>query len=118
MAYFMAFAMIPASIIVSQSMVSSGRKRLAAKPSTNDSTDLLNLYQVKLIVSGALSESVGNLAAIAFLIERQAGTLGLALACVIAVAILFPRQEQVEEWLDDQRQRLEQEREFSELPNE
>jgi hypothetical protein len=104
--------LISVSVIVPSRVVASARKQLAAKAPSGDVAGLAAIYQIKTIVSGALREGIGNFAAVAFMLERQPIALGLAFACVIAVAALFPTRERVERWIDDQLVRLGQEREF------
>lgn len=111
-ACFLACIQFPLSLIVPSQVVASGRKQLATKPPADDTFALMNLYQTKTIITGALRQGVGFLAAIAFMIERQPISLGLAVVCMVAVAVLFPTRERVDQWLDDQLVRLSQEREF------
>jgi hypothetical protein len=113
-AYLFAGGLIPLSVIVPSLIVASGRKRLAGKAPapSGDVAGLVDLYQTTTIISGALREGVGHFAAVAFMIEQQAIALGLAFACVVAVAALFPTRERFERWVDDQLVRLNQEREF------
>ena len=106
--------MIPLSVIVPQLTVASARKALASwiSPEQGDVVGLINVYQTKTIISGAIREGIGHLAAIAFMLERSPIALGLAFVLLITVAVLFPTRGRLETWLDDQLGRLSQEREF------
>jgi hypothetical protein len=109
-----AVGMMPLSVIVPQLTVASGRKALASQPPSKegDVAGLINVYQTKTIITGALRQGIGNFAAIAFMIERSPIALGLTFVLLITVAILFPTRDRLESWIDDQLGRLSQEREF------
>ena len=110
--YLFAVMLIPMSVVIPSQIVASARKGLVKKTPSDDVDALTNLYQTKTIISGAMREGVGHFAAITYMIEHQVMSLGLALACVVAEAALFPTRERVDRWIEDQLGRLAQEREF------
>ena len=71
---------------------------------------LLSVFQQSTIVSAALFEGCAFLATIAYLIEGNPLSLGLAVLLAVAVAAHFPTQSRAIAWVERQMQRLEQEK--------
>lgn len=66
------------------------------------------LYQTRLIVRMALLEGAAFFALIAYLLEGQPLSLGLAGGLLFAMLGLFPTRAGIEAWVETQRSRMEQ----------
>jgi hypothetical protein len=75
-----------------------------------DAGRLFVLYQTKTIVGAALIEGVAFFMMIAYLAERQALALGIAIALILAVAAHMPTRTGVVHWIEDQLRLVEEER--------
>src|SRR5262249_29481905 len=73
---------------------------------TSDTAVLLGTYQSTRIIALALLEGAALLAAISYLLEGQAWTLGLALAALALMLSQFPTEARVRSWLQQQEDRL------------
>ena len=83
----------------------SGPETIAA-----DNRQLAMVYQQKLIVGCAMDEGPAFFAAAAYLIEKNPLALGLALILVGAIILRFPTRRRIEHWVEEQREKLEVER--------
>ncbi len=116
-------------MIVPNAMVAQGRRRIAAghrTPSagagavdfgafierTGDAGHLMVLFQTKTIVSAALFEGIAFFAIIVFMVTQSMIALGIAIAMILGVMLLFPTHSAVSHWIDDQLAMLQQERSF------
>jgi hypothetical protein len=75
-----------------------------------DAQYLLPVYQLKTIVSAAMFEGLGFFAMIAYLIERNPISLGIAVAMILGVAAHFPTQGRIISWVDRQLEAVEVEK--------
>jgi hypothetical protein len=105
-----ALIVIPLSIVVPTLITDSRRKQLVKTPPEQDRHELITTYQTQKIVGGALNEGVAFFTAIAYFVERNPVALGLTLLLILGIVARFPTSSKVEEWLEDQFQKLSQER--------
>ena len=75
-----------------------------------DARYLLPVYQLKTIMSAAIFEGLGFFATIAYLIERNPISLGVAIAMIVGVAAHFPTQGRIVGWVQRQLEAVEVER--------
>ena len=75
-----------------------------------DARYLLPVYQTKTIVSAAMFEGLGFFATIAFLVEGNPISLGVAVAMILGVAAHFPTQGRVVAWVQRQLEAIEVEK--------
>jgi hypothetical protein len=75
-----------------------------------DAKYLLSVFQQGTIVSAALFEGCAFFATIAYLIEGNPLSLGLAVLLVLAVAAHFPTQSRAIAWVERQLERLQEEK--------
>jgi hypothetical protein len=104
--------MVPFSVILPSLLATSARKRLAPCDPSGDIAALASVFQTRLIVSAALVEAAGNMAAIAYLLEHHPAALGVALGLWLVITTWFPLGGAVERWVENQRDKLNQEREL------
>jgi hypothetical protein len=71
---------------------------------------LLPVYQMKTIASAAMFEGLGFFATIAYLIERNPISLGVAVAMILGVAAHFSTQGRVIAWVQRQLEAVDGER--------
>lgn len=129
---YMAFALgIPGflfSIIVPKVIATAERRKIArgtwGQPADsqvkaskdfsegNDTAKLIAVFQTQLIIGAALNEGPAFFALIAYMLERNPLSLGLAVFLILGVAVRFPTQIRVEQWIDNQLQLILQERQF------
>lgn len=74
----------------------------ASSVNTREAGALLADYQVRQIIMGALLEGPGFFNVTAYQMEREAYTLGIVVAILIALAMLIPTRGRVERWLEDE----------------
>jgi hypothetical protein len=92
------------------------RRTLAQIPELNvnnpreDLGPLLGAYQTQMIVGAALCESGAFFAAICYFLEGSPFVLVVALIALAALASHFPSATSVEQWVDEQRERIERQR--------
>jgi hypothetical protein len=67
------------------------------------------LYQTRMLIRAAPVESAAFLNLIAYLVEGQAFSLGIAVGLLLVLVSQFPTREGVERWIDAQRDRVAQE---------
>jgi hypothetical protein len=77
-----------------------------------DAGRLFLLYQTKTIIGAAMIEGITFFMLIAYLAERQAVALGIAVALILAVAAHMPTRTGVIHWIEDQLRFVEEERAF------
>src|SRR5262249_15847899 len=68
------------------------------------------LYQTRMLIRAAPVEGAAFLNLIAFLVEGQAFSLGIALGLLLVLILQFPTRDGVERWIETQRERIAQER--------
>ncbi|MGO9113587.1 MAG: hypothetical protein ACLP9L_30515 [Thermoguttaceae bacterium] len=73
-------------------------------------TYLLSIVQTKTIISGALFEGMAFFATIAYLIEGNPISLGLAVLMIVCVAAQFPTRSRIVSWVERQIGAIEQEK--------
>jgi hypothetical protein len=105
-----ALMVIPLSIVVPTLLTDSRRKQIAKTPPPHDRPELIATYQTQKIVGGALNEGAAFFTAIAYFVERNPVALGLTVLLILGIVARFPTRAKVEEWLEDQLQKLSQER--------
>jgi hypothetical protein len=64
-----------------------------------DARYLLPVYQLKTIMSAAMFEGLGLFATIAYLIERDPISLGIAASMILGVAAHFPTPGRIVAWV-------------------
>lgn len=99
---FAAWLFLP-GIILRQGVYRMARQ--VANP-TGQIGRLLALKQTTSIIACALMEFGAYLALIAYLMERQHYTLGIALACLLMIVVTFPTHNRLNRWLTDQQDRI------------
>jgi hypothetical protein len=72
-----------------------------------DAWYLLPVYQLKTIVSAAMFEGLGFFATIAYLVERNPISLGIAMFMILCVAAHFPTQGRIVGWVQGQLETVE-----------
>jgi hypothetical protein len=75
-----------------------------------DAGPLFMLYQTKTIIGAAMIEGITFFMLIAYLVERQAVVLGIAVALILAIAAHMPTRTAVIHWIEDQLRFVEEER--------
>jgi len=75
-----------------------------------DATSLLSVFQQKTIVSAAMFEGCACFAMIAYLVEGNPLSLGLALLLAVAVAAHLPSQSRAIAWVERQMETLQLEK--------
>src|SRR5262249_40095201 len=76
-----------------------------------DAGKLAIVYQVQHILGAAMNEGVAFLAGIASLVEKTPLALGWALLLLVGLVVRFPTSRRVALWIDQQQEKLIQERE-------
>lgn len=117
-AYTFTAILLPLSFVIPGVVAESLRKKLAAGKFTpqagssamGDVDSLAAIYQTRTIVGAALNEAPAFLAAIAYMIERDPIALGLAMALLGVLVARVPTVPRAATWFDDQRARLEADR--------
>jgi hypothetical protein len=79
----------------------------AGDKAERDARYLLPVYQLKTIISAAIFEGLGFFATIAYLIERNPISLGVAVAMILGVAAHFPTQSRIIGWVERQLEAVE-----------
>jgi hypothetical protein len=106
------------SFILSKVMTSKGRLRIIESPKTDpatgtihdETTDLYDLYQTRMIVTAAPREGGAFFLLIAYLIEGNIWSLLGAGLMVIILLAMFPTVTTVNRWVEEQQELLQQER--------
>ncbi len=95
-------------LVLPPTLVRQGLVPIARHPSQSaaETVGLLALKQTVQIVSSAMLEGCAFFNLVAFLVERQTYTLGIALACVLLMLVTFPTQGRFQQWLLEQQERL------------
>jgi hypothetical protein len=75
-----------------------------------DSGKLAMLYQIQLIIGAALDEGAAFCAGIAYLIGRNPIALAMAFLLVGGLVVRFPTPQRVALWIDQQQEKLVEER--------
>jgi hypothetical protein len=75
-----------------------------------DTLVLAQLHRTKTIVAAALLEGAAMFDAVAYFVEGAPLAAAGALILVVALAIFLPTLPRVEAWIDDHREKLEEER--------
>jgi len=119
---------IAARFIVPAAMIAAGRRRIAEKQASNDAArpgkavelnaDMEQLYclnQTRTIVGAAIIEGTTFFLLIAFLMERQPLALAVAAALIAGIFANIPTESRVESWIENQLQRLDNDRQLRQL---
>lgn len=110
---------IMARLVVPNAIEAAGRRALAAEPLPHPGTPadrsnldgrLMALYQRRLIVAAALIEGPTFLLSTAYMLEHSQAALIVAMVMIALIAIHFPTQSRVSNWLAHQRWLVEEER--------
>jgi hypothetical protein len=86
------------------------KQNTAGDAAERDARYLLPVYQMKTITSAAMFEGLGFFATIAYLIERNPISLGIAAAMILGVAAHFPTQGRIIGWVNGQLEAVEVEK--------
>ena len=118
-----AAVLLPLSFVVPGMIAAQSRRAIAAgtqavppQPGTgpeaaaSDTRQLAMVYQQQLIIGAAMNEGTAFFAAAAYLIEKSPIALGLAVLLVGGIILRFPTRRRVELWVDQQREKLNMER--------
>ena len=117
-----AVVLLPLSFVLPRIIAAQSRRAIAAgkrsappqgfRPEAvaTDTGQLAIVYQQQLIVGAAVNEGTAFFAAVAYLIEKSPLALGLAVLLVGGIILRFPTRRRVELWVDQQREKLELER--------
>lgn len=115
---------LAARAIVIRTMVAKARRdilhgvpvfgnRISASADDSDpATQLVALYQTRMIVSAALLEGAAFFLIIAYMVEHSPWALAAAIALIVAVAVHFPTQARANEFVERQLAILEEERQL------
>jgi hypothetical protein len=87
----------------------AGSRTGAGLPATETGM-LAALYPANHLIGAALTEGAAFFAAVAYLVERNPLALGVALLLVVVLIARFPTIERVERWIDQQREKLSDDR--------
>jgi hypothetical protein len=95
-------ALVVPSIIAAQQRraIAEGKQSRAGMPAAGDAGQLLAAYQTQKIVRGALFEGPAFMNIFVYQTGGPTYTLGIAVALMLAIAMLFPFQRLVEDWLE------------------
>ena len=124
-------ASIAVRLFVPATIVARARRELATRSEAPDGATrdvesvqplsrtvaLWNAYMVKTIVAAAMIEGACFFVIMAYHLERQPIALVLAAILLTAIACHFPTTTRVAHWLEDQLQKLDQERGLRQLAN-
>jgi hypothetical protein len=89
----------------------SGQSPTASQDAENrDARSLLPVYQTKTIISAAMFEGLGFFGTIAYLVEGNPISLGLAVLMILGVAGHFPTPGRIVGWVERQLEAIEVER--------
>jgi len=103
----LAAAAIPASFAVPGAAAQQALRTMNRQSSIGlDDAAFWRAYQTQLIVACGLLEGPAFANLIAFMVEQQWWSLGIAGFCAALIALRLPSAEGVEEWVRMQRQRL------------
>ena len=110
--------MLVESFILSRVMLTKGILRIAQstknRPGTgavdDETTDLCDLYQSRMIVTAASREGGTFFLLIAYLTEGTLSSLIGAIVLMAFIAAMFPTFTMVERWVEEQRELLQQQR--------
>jgi hypothetical protein len=96
------------AIIDKSGMPSAARK--SEDTESRDALSLLQVYQTRTIVSAAMFEGLAFFATIAYLVEGNPISLGVAVAMILGVAAHFPTPGRIIGWVDRQLEAVEVEK--------
>lgn len=112
----MAVTLLPLRLIVPGVVVSTACQRMAQHQpaqtaveqaaAEQDERQLLPIYLTKTIIGAAILEAGAFANLVAFLLEGQVYSLGLAILCLLGIVVVFPTQRGVSEWLEAQIRRI------------
>ena len=108
MAAASAVAGIIAALVVGSLIISQKRVELAAlpqdgssdAPTTRDATKLLEGFQIRRIIQGALLEGSAFFNLVVYQQQQKTYSLAIAATLMVGLALLFPLRPLVENWLD------------------
>jgi hypothetical protein len=110
----LASVLVPGIILASfRKQIAQGRQPNSSAPwpqPPNDLVSWITLYQSSLIISLALLEGPTFLQLIAYFLEGQSISLGVALGLVACMILKFPTRAGVERWIETQRELVEREK--------
>jgi hypothetical protein len=127
LAFVFAAGALAMAVVVPRAITAAARRQIAAgtwKPNprgnapapdvkeTSDEAKLVMVYQTQKIVAVALNEGAAFFALIVYMLDGNALALGLALLLIAAQVVQFPIREKVEQWIDQQAGRIQQERQL------
>jgi hypothetical protein len=106
---------VPLRMVIGSVVVSSGRKRIfqqatARVPGGDPTPDLTKVFLIRTIISAAMTEAPALVALTVYLVEGDSLALVAAVVLALLVATQFPTQSRLDDWLDAQRRRLEEDR--------
>lgn len=123
LAIVFAGAALVLGFVIPQLITAANRRRIAAgtwQSSPNqghvpdsDAGRLAMSYPAKLIVGAALFEGGSFFALVAYMLEGQPLSLGVAAVLLLCLLAHFPTLGRVEAWIEEQLRRVEDERRFS-----
>jgi hypothetical protein len=79
---------------------------------TGDAGRLMAVYMTTTVLAGAILEGAAFLLLVAYLVDRQAVSLAVAIAILVALAAHMPWRARVFAWIDRELGHLEQQRQF------
>lgn len=114
-------AFVPATIVArarreaGQNAASNGGRRNDDDQRATTVFALWNAYMVKTIVGAAILEGTCFFLIVAYQLERQPIALSTAAAFLTAVACHFPTSSRIDNWIENQVQRVNEEQAFARL---
>jgi hypothetical protein len=72
----------------------------------DDTSRLLLAYQTKMILAAALLEGAAFFGCIAYLLEGQTSVLAIPAVVLTLMALTFPTQDRVSQWVEEQQRRI------------
>jgi hypothetical protein len=123
-AFTFTVVLLPLSLLVPRLVVDASRKKMVegtwtpgrqsgATPGPTPASDIGKLAQVYVtqkILGAAMNEGPAFFALVAYMLEGSPIALGLSVLLIVGVGSRFPQRAQVEQWIDNQVDRLELDR--------
>jgi hypothetical protein len=111
------WSFLPAQIArkqVDKIAAATWRPRPQASPGQlpDDTSQLLTVFQTKLLVGYGMLEGASSFACVAYLVDRDAVSLGVVAATVLLMLLSFPTRGRLNSWLEQQQSRLDVQRQL------
>ncbi len=116
-----AVAAVASAFVLPGIVVAQHRRRIVEKEKADGGDRslerrLLDAYQVKLIMAGALLEGAALLNVVVFLLEGQWYNVAIGLLLATGIALLFPTRSRLDHWIEEQKRWMDNERAMQRSP--